>query len=110
MTGEIFKGINLFLTNKRKIRINLSQEESMTHLQVNITVLKLRIHAAKTFHILKENSTKTSKWTLFQTQNMKTTFALIFFVCTEVSKAMQQDSNGNMEKDLQRAANVSPTN
>lgn len=35
---------------------------------------------------------------------------LNFFVCTEVSKAMQEDSNGNMEKDLQRAANVSPTN
>lgn len=50
----------------------------MTHLQVNITDLKLRIHAAKTFHILKENSVKTSKRTLFQTQNNKTTFALNF--------------------------------
>ena len=82
----------------------------MTHLQVNITVLKLRIHAAKTFHILKENSIKTSQRTLFQTQNLKNNLCLKFCVCTEMDKAMQQDSNGNMEQDVQRVANGSPAN
>lgn len=61
------------------------------HLQVNITVLKLRIHAAKTFHILKENSIKTSKRTPFQTQNIRNNLYLTFCVCTEMDKAMQHN-------------------
>jgi len=69
----------------------------MTLLQVNITGLKLRIHAAKTFHILKENSDKTRKRTTFQTQSIKNNLCLKFCVCTEIEKAMQKNSNGNIE-------------
>lgn len=62
------------------------------HLQVDIPILKLRIHAAQTLHILKEISELASGH-FFQAKYIKSNLYLKCFVCAEMDRPMQMEQD-----------------